>query len=275
MSRALSIHIGVNTPAGRMGGFPLNQSEDAAWQMAVLANQAGYDSLLLLRGESATRQAVHHALTGAAGMLVAGDSLLVTYSGHGTQVRDLNKDEWGGTDEGWCLGDDVLLDDKLSGYWRLFEPGVRIVVVSESCYSGGMDRDDKVDGNGVFHPAAPVYRDDVPAVGVDYTRSCIAEPPKDSLGIHASVLLLTASRKDQVSSEGLFSRHLLDVWDNGDFEGSYCDLHRAVRDLVMLEKCEQEPQILMLGSGDPGFPLERAFHVRRRAGVYRSAARSA
>jgi metacaspase-1 len=267
MARALSIHIGVNTPAGRMAAFPLRQSEDVTWRMAGLANQAGYGSLLVMRGESATRQSVHHALTSAAGMLVDGDALLVTFSGHGTQERDLNKDEWGGIDEGWCLADGVLLDDKLAGYWRLFEPGVRIVVVSESCYSGGMDRDDKGAWDDLFHPQRtgihnlpPVYRGQAESVA-DHSRSCIGEPPKESLGIRASVLLLTASRKEQVSCEGLFSQHLLAVWDNGAFQGSYCALHRAVRDRVLTAGAFQEPQILMLGSGDLGFPLERAFHV--------------
>lgn len=272
MARALSIHIGVNTPAGRMGDHPLRNSEDVTWQMAGLAQRAGYESLLVLRGESATRGAVHHAVTGAAGMLTRGDSLLVTFSGHGTQVRDMDADEWGGIDEGWCLKDGVLLDDRLAGYWQLFEAGVRIVVVSESCYSGGMDRDDDEEAEDWEYlyrrrrreerDEEPVYRDEAPTAVLDYSRSCIAAPPRETMGIRATVLLLTASRKDQVSREGLFSRHLLEVWNGGTFEGSYCDLHRAVREQVMNE-CRQEPQIFMLGSGDLDFPQQRAFYVDR------------
>lgn len=284
--RAVSLHIGVNRPAGRMAGFPLRQSEDVAWRMAGLANRAGFDSLRVLRGESATRQAVHNALTEAAATLADGDSLLVTFSGHGTQERDLDADEWGGIDEGWCLADGVMLDDKLSGYWRLFESGVRIVVVSESCYSGGMDRDDhgypgpwgSGSAGGRPGPAGPrdrtpVYRDAPDVAVVDYTRSCIADPPRDSLGIRASVLLLSASRKEQVSQEELFSNHLLGVWDDGAFRGSYCELHREVGERVIRENATQQPQIMMVGSGDLAFPLEPAFHVDRersgRGGTYR------
>lgn len=139
MRRAVSIHIGVNQPGGRAcTRTVLQHSEDAAWKMAVLASQAGYESLQVLRGRAATRRAVHDALAGAAGQLEAGDNLLVTFSGHGAQGRVQGVNE--ARDEWWCLYDADLLDDKLAGYWRLFDPGVRIVVISESCFSGGMNR---------------------------------------------------------------------------------------------------------------------------------------
>jgi hypothetical protein len=139
MRRAVSIHIGVNEPGGQdCKRAVLKHSEDAAWRMAVLASQAGYESLQVLRGRAATRLAVHDALAGAAGQLEAGDNLLVTFSGHGAQGKVAGVNE--PRDESWCLYDADLLDDKLAGYWRLFEPGVRIVVVSESCFSGGMGR---------------------------------------------------------------------------------------------------------------------------------------
>jgi hypothetical protein len=281
MARAVSIHIGVDHPHGNH--VPLRASESNAWRMAGLANQAGYTSLLVLRGRAATRQAVHEALTGAAGTLAEEDYLLVTFSGHGIQQPDGadDPDERCGRDQGWCMADGTLLDDKLAGYWRLFEPGVRIVVVSESCYSGGMGRDDKNEQTSVLPPPfATVYRG--PSVyrggwrsvaGADYAGSCIGEPPRDTDGIRASLLMLTASREEQTAQEGLFARHLLDVWADGAFYGSYCDLHREVKARVMRERSTQEPQILMLGSGDRGFPLCPAFRLdpcaARQTGGYR------
>ena len=149
MRRAVSIHIGVNQPGGRAcTRTVLQHSEDAAWKMAVLASQAGYESLQVLRGRAATRRAVHDALAGAAGQLEAGDNLLVTFSGHGAQDRVQGVNE--ARDEWWCLYDADLLDDKLAGYWRLFDPGVRIVVISESCFAGGMNRT----GDGCYAEAA-------------------------------------------------------------------------------------------------------------------------
>lgn len=276
MSAAVSIHIGVNTPRGRMTGHPLKHAESLTWRMAGLAEQAGFGSLLVLRGAAATRRAVHGALTAAAGSMARGDVLLVSFSGHGCLEADLDGDDGHGWDETWCLYDGEILDDQLAGYWRLFEPGVRIVVVADSCHSGGSirgDDDDEPPGYAVPRAArvmrgqGPRFRDwgGRPAAAAGYPGSCIVAPPHVTDGIRASVLLLASAREDQKAQDGLFTRHLLDLWDGGAFGGSFCDLHRLVRDRVMAERGpRQEPQILMLGSPDPGFPLERAFHLERR-----------
>lgn len=283
MPQAVSIHLGVNRPAGPHSEHPLRFSEDSAWCMAGLAGQAGYDALQLLRGGACTRAAVHDVLTRAAGSLRRGDTLFVSYSGHGSQVLDDSRDERGPFDQEWCLADGVLVDDRLIGYWRLFDPGVRIVLVVESCFSGGMGRDD--DDPFLYFPASPGepvmrggggggYRGSVErghrgggwrsAQVMDYASSCIAEAPKTTDGIRASVLMLTASGEDETSRDGLFSQQLLKVWNHGRFEGSYCDLYRAVREGVTHAHC-QHPQIQMLGASDPGFPLEPAFRRDRSA----------
>jgi hypothetical protein len=302
MPRAVSIHIGVNHPHGPMSDQPLTTPEVVAWRMAEVASQAGYGSTLVLRGEAATRQAVHDALTGAAGILARDDILFVSFCGHGAQERDMDCDEGHGWDEGWCLKDGHLVDDKLGGYWSLFDAGVRILVVSESCYAGGVGRTgEEADAPPPGPKPAPVMRGApfVPPVvappgvgggaGIAYRRraarsaaaavngthmrsartasfagSCIASAPSDSHGVRASLLLLAASHEDRPASEGMFSESLLRVWDGGAFRGSYCDLHRQVRDLVMTNGSRQDPQILMMGAPDPAFPLETAFHLEPR-----------
>jgi hypothetical protein len=91
------------------------------------------------------------------------------------------------------------------------------------------------------------------------------------MGIRASLLLISASSEDQAARDGLFTRYLLDVWNDGTFRGSYCDLYRRVRKHVMDEACGQEPQILMLGAPDLAFPMERAFRLGGRGPVTRGA----
>jgi hypothetical protein len=269
--RAVSIHIGVNRPKGRMTGFPLLHCEKLAWRMAGLAERAGYESMLVLRGAAATRQAVHDALTAAAASLEAGDRLLVTFCGHGCEKADEDRDEGHGWDETWCLSDGEIVDDELACHWRRFKPGVRIVVVGDSCHSGGIGRDE--DPCLVFTKrltAEPRARDGIAASrprggsareAADYASSCIAEPPRSTDGIQASVLLLTAATEEQQATEGLFTCLLLHLWNGGDYRGSFCDLYRAVRQHVMNERSSQDPQLLMLGAPDPDFPLQRAFHV--------------
>lgn len=276
MPRAVSIHIGVNQPSERSPGRRLGQSETTAWRMAGLAGQAGYHSIQVLRGPAATRHAVNGALAGAAGILEHGDTLLVSFSGHGDHTRSHNFDERTGCDQSWCLHDGHLLDDQLAGYWRLFQPGVRIVVVSESCYSGGMGRTGDEppawagNGGAAWAPAPDAGRrmrgwrgpDPVDAAVAEALASCIADPPRDRYEIQASVLMLTASAEDQKAEDGLFTRHLLDVWSDGAFTGSYCSLYQEVRSRVIRDRRSQEPQILILGAAVPEFGREPAFHVQ-------------
>lgn len=261
MCRAVSIHIGVDRPGGPADSRALLQdSESAAWRMAELAYQAGYDSMLVLRGATATVSAVQAALFNASQLLEKGDLLLVTYSGHGAQQRNVQGAERDGTDESWSLHDGELLDDTLAGWWRQFRPGVRIVMISESCFSGGMDRGGY--DNAPSHwrrrermrGVRSAYRDASAANG-----SCIASPPRDCAEIRASVLMLTASREHQPAEGRLFTDCLLEVWDSGKFTGNYCKLYEAVKNRVTRGRTSQHPQILMLGEPDPAFPLELAF----------------
>ncbi|HET6232402.1 MAG TPA: caspase family protein [Longimicrobiaceae bacterium] len=282
MSRAASIHIGVNQPCERSPGQRLRHSEDTAWKMAGLAQQAGYRSITVLQGAEATRQAVHDALARAATTLASGDTLLVSFSGHGTRRRDLmvDKDERDDCDEAWCLSDSVLVDDQVVGYWRLFDAGVRIVAVTESCYGGGMGRDwDRPvpQGSATAALGSPgiVYRGSPPGevAPADPWAPCIAAAPRHADGIGASLLLLSACGEHQVARDGLFSKHLLDIWSDGAFGGSYCELYRQVHQRVATQACGQQPRISMFGAPDHRFSIEPAFHVHPwaagRTTVYR------
>lgn len=266
MSRAMSIHIGVNRPCHRQaGGRPLQYSEINAWRMAELASQAGYDSLQVLRGEAATRSAVQQALAGAAGVLSEGDTLLVTFSGHGVPLPDDDGDERDGLDESWCLADSTVRDDEIAGQWRQFARGVRIVAVSESCYSGGVGRDDddypylrmpaRRAGGQRFRGTRSAGGD-----GLEAGNPCIVQAPCDDDGIAASILLLSAAGERQSARDGVFSQYLLDEWNEGTFRGSYCDLYRRLLRRVTSDFPAQQPQIEMLGAPDPEFSMMPAFH---------------
>lgn len=261
MARGTSIHIGVNHPASGKE-CRLSLSEENAWRMAGLAHQAGYGATHVLRGAAATRSTVRHTLSVAATALVPGQTLLVSFSGHGSRVPDTNGDEWDKSDETWCLHDADLIDDELVAIWRLAAPGTRVLVVSESCFGGGMGRH----GN-TMPPAAdrPVYRSAALMRGVkQYVQPggpCISRAPSHDHGIRATVLVMAASAEAQKAREGLYIHHLLELWNGGAFGGSFCELHRLVRERVVHDNPGQEPQIQMVGTADPEFPLERAFHL--------------
>jgi peptidoglycan hydrolase-like protein with peptidoglycan-binding domain len=138
MSTGLSIHIGLNhvDPAayngwdGKLFGC-INDARD----MQSIANGIGYQSMLLTDGQ-ATSSSVISAIGQAAQSLESGDTLFLTYSGHGGQVDDVNGEEADAQDETWVLYDRQLIDDELYCLWSQFAPGVRIVMLSDSCHSG-------------------------------------------------------------------------------------------------------------------------------------------
>ncbi len=66
-----------------------------------------------------------------------GDNLIVYYSGHGSQVNDINGDEEeDNLDETWCMYDRMLIDDEIYDAFAKYEEGVKIWVILDSCHSG-------------------------------------------------------------------------------------------------------------------------------------------
>lgn len=281
MSRAVSIHLGVSQTLDRRRE-KVEKSDTAAWQMAELACQAGYDSVQVLRGQEATLDAVHTALTRLSSTLERGDVLLVTFSGHGGQVRDGMDDaedrDPDGFDETWCLYDGDLVDDRLSAYWQLFNPGVRIVVVSESCFGAGMGRTsygcarpalapppERRARSGSLSPAAH-------AGAAASTAAWRVAASRISDRIRASVLLLTASPENQEAPSGILTDLLVELWDGGRCEHTYAELYQRLNQRMI--GSGYSSHLLMLGTADEEFPTLPAFRPfpggARRNGGYRS-----
>ena len=104
------------------------------------------------------KKATHAAMTKAIGSLVKdakkGDTLIITYSGHGTWVPDSSGDEPDGRDEGLCPYDiktaGPLLDDEIRVLFAACGQGVRLVLISDRCHSGSVTRgsEEGLDANG-------------------------------------------------------------------------------------------------------------------------------
>ena len=139
---ALSLHLGLNTvsPAAYAGWDGLLAAcEFDANDMAALARGQGMKPTVLLT-KKATRAALLAQMRKAAKALKAGDLFFLSYSGHGGQVPDTNRDEPDRKDETWCLFDGQLIDDELYFELSRFAAGVRVLVLSDSCHSGSVTR---------------------------------------------------------------------------------------------------------------------------------------
>jgi hypothetical protein len=144
-AKGRSLHIGLNhvdTSAYPGYNIPvLRGCINDANDMQALAQSHGFQPAPQLLDAQATSSAVAAAISEAAQALSPGDVFLITYSGHGSQVPDIDGDEPDRYDETWVLYDRQFLDDELYALWGQFAHDVRIVLVSDSCHSATISRD--------------------------------------------------------------------------------------------------------------------------------------
>jgi hypothetical protein len=71
---------------------------------------------------------------------IAGDTLIFSFSGHGSQTADRNGDEIDGKDECICtLDNNIIKDDEINAYIKAYlKPNVTLFAVFDSCHSGTM-----------------------------------------------------------------------------------------------------------------------------------------
>src|SRR5204863_140716 len=79
--------------------------------MELVAKAGLYETHKLLTRD-ATAENVLENIGKAAQKLISGDMFVLTFSGHGGQIDDVNGDELDGLDETWGLYDRMLVDDE-------------------------------------------------------------------------------------------------------------------------------------------------------------------
>lgn len=142
MVQGIALHIGINHVDNNGYGVqvpPLFACENDAIALKEITDNNGFKSSLLLSPEATTINIIYH-IKESAKQLKSGDTFLLSYSGHGAQIPDLNGDENDGLDEYWVTYDKPLLDDELYFLFPLFKDGVRVIIISDSCHSGTISR---------------------------------------------------------------------------------------------------------------------------------------
>lgn len=267
--RALSVGL-IEVDPDRYAGWPgiMHMCEKDARDMAqLLADQGiGCDTLLTAH---ATRAAVVAAIRSAARTLVAGDLFVLFYSGHGNVVRDEDGDEPSRSDQTWCLYDDQLIDDELYRLWGEFAAGTRVVVLSDSCYSGSIVRlAERKSGRRATGGLAKVMPSDIArktyvADKARFDELIARAGAQDArAAIAARVLLISACADDAQAFEGtdngVFTGALRQVWNNGRFTGSHAQLHAQLAGAI---HNGQVPKLMQLGAAVPDLAAERALRI--------------
>ena len=294
-AKALSLHIGLNlVSAAAYEGWdgPLAACEFDANDMAAIAKAEGMKPSVLLT-KKATRAAVLAGMRSAAKTLKAGDLFFLSYSGHGGQVPDTNRDEPDRKDETWCLFDGQLIDDELYFELSRFAAGVRVLVLSDSCHSGSVTRErtppvppagqrsklmPEAVARRVYAAHQAMYdklQVDVAtaakaankAVDPDAALAQLAVTGQAAQAINLvgvfkpTVLLISGCQDNQTSMDGenngAFTEKVLKVWDHGKFAGNYASLHTRIRAAL---PASQSPNLFTLGPA-AAFVAQKPFSV--------------
>lgn len=276
MGRSVSIHIGTNSLSDHYRGAfaPLAAPERDVGLMAALARERGFDEVRELRGPAATSAAVLGALGDAGRTLRAGDLLVVTFAGHGGRVfrpaalrRGTGPDTVDGRDETVCLYDRQLLDDEVEVACRAFAPGVRILLLVDSCHSGTV--------NEAPPNAPPPRKDDDPrparrlevdtavqtylagAGAYDAVRAAVARAREGSDRLRAALILLSACKEFQLAREdgehGLFTRAVAEAVRGG------VESHVALARVVAERTPASQRPGFVVRNRDPAFLLSPPF----------------
>jgi uncharacterized caspase-like protein len=104
----------------------------------------GFDVSKLL-DSNATKAKMARALETLISGATSGDVVVITFSGHGTYVPDTDGDEIDRLDEALCPYDiqtrgSALTDDEIHTLFLARKPGVRLVLIADSCHSGTVTR---------------------------------------------------------------------------------------------------------------------------------------
>lgn len=138
--RGLSVHVGVDKLDPKhykdAEGLELSSCVNDARKMREIAESIGYDAVTF-ENEDATVSNFTGFMRRAISNLYDGDSLLVTFSGHGSQISNTSADaEADNLDETLLFYDRMLIDDEMYALLSQFRDGVRVHMVFDSCHSG-------------------------------------------------------------------------------------------------------------------------------------------
>jgi hypothetical protein len=278
MAKGIALALGLNAVDPKhYGGWDgkLNACEADAEDMASIAKAKKFRVTKLLT-KAATRARMVAQINKAARTLKSGDIFMLSYSGHGGQLPDMNNDEPDGQDETWCLYDGEFVDDELYALWRKFAPGVRILVFSDSCHSGTVTKMAYYQGTATargqgatgrevryrFLPpdaALRTYRQNKAFYDRILKAKVLAEKQP---AVKATVLLISGCQDNQLSADGdfngLFTAQLLKVWKNGAFKGDYRKFHKMI---VSRMPPDQTPKYSRVGAANPKFEDQKPFTV--------------
>jgi len=195
----------------------------------------------ILKTVQATSQNILSSLEKAALQLEKNDIFVFYFSGHGGQQPDDNYDESDGRDETIVAFDREINDDELDNIWLKMKPGVRIVMISDSCNSGSNYKNIRT---------------------VNKPTSMKMMSNRRQNDFQAQMIHIAGCRDGFSSigyqSSGAFTQSLCNSWENGSFSGSYFQFFEKICSLIT---SEQQPQYSEYGNLSDDFKTQKPFII--------------
>lgn len=256
--------IGINDYPGT--NMDLAGCVNDANDWAATLEARGFEVTKLLDAQ-ATKAAMSKAMSALIGAAKAGDSLVITFSGHGSVAPDKDSDEADGWDEALCPYDIAqgrpLLDDEIARIFGARAAGVALVLISDSCHSGTVTRAAPAPKNSTaprarfLPPGSWLAKGDMPKGANGKELSTIAVKPTASpltAAMSAGDLLFAGCKEgpDNFSydatfdgrSNGAFTYFALKALQALKAKSTYAQWHAAVRKALPSLNYPQAPQIV-------------------------------
>lgn len=287
-ARGWALNVGLNGLSADYYGQsfkPLEGAENDAVAMQAIARERDFEKCVLLLGKQATLETTMSEIRAAADDLHDGDFFFLSFAGHGSEISprwiqslDPPPPSVGDKEhvQTWLLWDRELLDKELRLVWTRFNPGVRILVVLDSChsYSAWKSLLVQLQGDSTDTPAPEgeprVLSDSAQEVILDSDRAYYAAKLREALseadlkrGTVANLLFLTACLDDQRAQDGtpngVFTGALLSTLQD-KAPDSYTTLLPAVVERVAARTLQQTPRLTPY-PGDVSFASDSPFAI--------------
>jgi hypothetical protein len=133
-----SLHIGINNYPGTANDLRGCVNDANNWEKFLREDFCFNTSKLL--DSKATHKNVVREMKKVIRETKSGGHVVITFSGHGTNVKDQNGDEQDKRDEALCLYDKLLIDDELRDMFSQLPKDVSLTFISDCCHSGTITR---------------------------------------------------------------------------------------------------------------------------------------
>jgi hypothetical protein len=148
-SKKRALCFGINDYPGRQNDLRGCLNDVLDWSN-LLKNVYKFDEVTNIVDSNCTKENITKAMAEIIEKSVAGDVVVISYSGHGTYLPDLNGDEEDGKDEAIYLYNGSLIDDNVMNILLKIKDNVHTTIIFDSCFSGTGTRAFSMDNDAIY-----------------------------------------------------------------------------------------------------------------------------